>query len=536
MMIRPSRSERSARRDAKRERQLNIQIVLPTKKQEEKKDFKKPIMTKREEDLLKFLNDYYISYRREYISQYTNKEGVASYATNKRPLGDSMVLRHLRKEATIGVLSGLSGSKFITFDIDYNEEVEEVMLQKAQNMTETVISTLRNEFGLNDDEFLVSFSGSKGYHVDVFFEKMVSLNKLERFYNTMLRVVEATTSEIELRPTSGQAVKLPLSINHKTGNECAIVDKDYFNDLDRIAVLETKKIDFARIEEAVEELEDFFPNVLKDKQEISNQKEGESTHDNDFTENLGMDELAMVVRAGHLVEGGSRHRVTLSIATKFNIEGRKQEDAIDLAWSLVSNTFSKHRALLDRSWTLDTLKKETERIVNLAYQNDYRVSTEARKVFLTKEDVLFITNAKTQKQRDMLMIMVVHAKKYADEEGMFYLTHSQMANYGAAKNRSSTKKYYEALQEQELIEVVSQNQYSGRRKEINGQIIAVKDPNIFALMYDVSIGEQQEDGLEVEEFNTKDFKEIVMHFLSAEEIKEALSTNTYYKHYSKCFK
>src|SRR5699024_1888135 len=67
------------------------------------------------------------------------------------------------------------------------------------------------------DYITVSFSGSKGYHVELFFDEAIQWQALEPFYKEVLLKLGKTKKEIELRPT-GNGLKLPLSTHRKTDN------------------------------------------------------------------------------------------------------------------------------------------------------------------------------------------------------------------------------------------------------------------------------------------------------------------------------
>src|SRR5699024_7941320 len=291
-------------------------------------------------------------------------------------------------------------------------------------------------------EILLTFSGSKGYHVEIFFYEMIPNSKLKQFYDLMLRIVEATTKEVELRPTPSQGVKLPLSLNRKTGKKCSIIHKEYLYEMEDVNLLNIQAIEFSRIEVQMEDLIEFYPEVKVDESSMEEDKEKTIQNTNvDFKETVKVDYIEEVLKAGTLIESNSRHNVVLGVASLFNTQGRSMEETLKVTWDIINRTFTEYHHFLDSSWTLPKLRIETERVVELVFKNDIKLGTIAKPVFLAKEDILFTLQANRQKEREILLIMLVHAKKYANKEGVFFLTYNQIAEYGATKNRARARRY-----------------------------------------------------------------------------------------------
>lgn len=506
-------------------------------RRQEKKNRQKKISAERDcEEILQWINERYITTRRKFIEQYNDKEsGEARYITYHKDsskkgmvLADYLIIQHLQQKRTIGVFGGESGSKFISFDVDYED------VDKAQDMAISIIQTLRGEFTLEENEILLTFSGSKGYHVEVFFYEMVPNSKLKQFYDLMLRIVGATTKDVELRPTPKQGVKLPLSLNRKTGKKCSIIHKEYLYEMEDITLLNTQAIEFSRIEMHMEDLIEFYPEVKEDNIFIEENKVKTVRNTNiDFKERIKVDYIKQVLKAGTLIESNSRHNVILGVASLFNTQGRSIEEALKVTWDIINRTFTEYNHFLDPSWTLPKLRKETERVVELVFSNNIKLGTIAKPVFLTKEDILFTLQANSQKEREMLMIMLVHAKKYANKEGVFSLTYNQIADYGATRNRARARRYCESLQTQGLLEIVQTDRFNGRRMLIDGKEIPVKDPNQYRMIYEDNSNQQ---GVKVKDFKINQRKDLIVNLLSKEEIKNTLGLDAYYNHYSKCFK
>ena len=120
--------------------------------------------------------------------------------------------------------------------------------------------------GLPRDKIYVSFSGRKGYHVEVFFDRIVDGNTLFNLYCHVIRNGGLDPDKVEFRPTPSMAIKLPLSVHGSTGNICWFVDRETFNFIeDEEYILSIEQV---RVDDAQHAL--FLPDLdIKGKRRIS---------------------------------------------------------------------------------------------------------------------------------------------------------------------------------------------------------------------------------------------------------------------------
>ena len=157
--------------------------------------------------LVSKFNDLYISYRKEFLEQF--KSG---YTTRKYTLTDYHVEQHLLLKRTFGIRLGEQGHTFfMTFDVDVEND-----LQRAESITVDIVRTLHEYYGIEYDDIHVDFSGKKGYHVTLFFDRAIQDFKLFPFYREVLERVEVTDTEVEFRCSSAYGMKLPLGVNQQT--------------------------------------------------------------------------------------------------------------------------------------------------------------------------------------------------------------------------------------------------------------------------------------------------------------------------------
>lgn len=166
------------------------------------------------EILLEPIKRLYVSCRSHYI---ISRPGQNYYAPKKDGcfccLTDNVLLKHLHREYSVGIYAGNEGSRFICFDVDDGspETVSQVINELAS-------------LGIPKDRVYVSFSGHKGYHVEVFFDRVVDTNRLYNLYQHVITNGNLNPRKVEFRPTQKMAIKLPLSVHRTTGNICWFVD------------------------------------------------------------------------------------------------------------------------------------------------------------------------------------------------------------------------------------------------------------------------------------------------------------------------
>lgn len=155
-------------------------------------------------------------YGEERTSFFWAREGRVLHAKESKAKGKvpkylnrGHIYRHLLGDYAVCVLGSPDGSRFTCFDVDSG----------GWEMAAKVIGALR-DMGVPKDRIYVSTSGGKGYHVEMFYDDKISYMDQRMIYRKMLAMIGATAHEVEFRPTHTQAIKLPLSRHHKTGNWC----------------------------------------------------------------------------------------------------------------------------------------------------------------------------------------------------------------------------------------------------------------------------------------------------------------------------
>lgn len=464
-----------------------------------------------QQDLQQFvdwINTHYITYRQRYLLQRLDGSG---YSTISKPLHDGLIKAHLQQKLTIGVFAGKFITKFMCFDIDAKEG--------AQSLTRDLIDVLVSKYGLSEKNVLLSASGSKGYHIELFFDEPVTLTTIKQFYELVLTDLGATTQQIELRPTN-QGVKLPLSLHRKTGIVCHLLDHNTFTPLPARALFDIEQIERALF---VEQLEEYWTHkpVLVSKEQA---EKFEAVIDGMQVE-IPIDyqeRIQYAIDQKKLLYPNTRHTMTLLLAIYFKDVGLAYPDTMRCIRDILHHSFNVQKGFYSRGTDKCFIDIEINRITTLVYERDYHIKRNNDKpIRFYKEDVLFTLKAKRLPLQKLLFAMICHAKRFATKDGTFYMSYAQMTAYGNASNRRILQTAVNTLEKMELIEIVSRNECKKNSH--------IKRPNYYRL----NMASPKDSGcyFELEKTNINDYTHIVSTLVTSEELKRLVTKNQFYKVY-----
>lgn len=365
------------------------------------------------------LNELYIATRRKYLVQYPT--GYVTYDKNQTSsvwmLNDSLIKRHLDGLNTYGIFNGNVVNKFITFDVDFRENSE------ARWVTLKLIDILVNDFNIDRRDIHASLSGGKGYHVDLYFSRPISLEDTQTFYKrVMVELGAFKTGEVEFRPTYKQGVKLPLGIHQVTGNRCWFVDNQTLEPIETFDYLdEVEPMDADIILDAVIELTE------EQEAEFAEIEASTDTTVNIVDVEKAMSKAVLILDAGRLLASNTRHTTTLTLASFYNSQGLERDEAIDAIMTILHNT---PREYFSEGSTPEHWQKETERLVNVAFDRNYTLGNADKPVTVYKSEILAVLGVGTFRQKQLAYAMLMTSKRYGT---VFYLT------MGSAKKMMGTK-------------------------------------------------------------------------------------------------
>jgi len=373
------------------------------------------------------ISKLYITYRKRFIEQYYNNEkNIVTYKENKYTLKDSIILEHLRQKRIIGVFSGSIITSFICFDVDINDE------NYCKWAVYKIVDALHN-LGILGKYIHISLSGSKGYHVEVFFDQPVYNTDVEKLYNIVLNEFDLINlkkyGDIELRPcitktNSVLGVKLPLGINLKTNNVCWFCD--YSKSLKPI-----KKYDYVlSIEQMPKEIllnilekENDIPITPKqqyDIEEITEKHKSLPEYKNNIDEKYTIDKVLDLIHNGLQITG-SRHNALFNIIKYYKHVGFSQEVAKEYAIQWMEQ---QDKTTYTTKW--EAIILDINEIAEYVYSNNCSFVIKNIDINITMEEITEIIKIKGKNNRLVLYSLLIHSKRYATKNGIFYMSYNQM--------------------------------------------------------------------------------------------------------------
>lgn len=473
-------------------------------------------MTKQNQsEIVKKINELYIMTRFKYLVQFPGgKYATLDQRKDNRiiPLNDSFINSHLKGERTYGIFSGGYFAKFITFDIDCEGHDE-----TARWAVYKIIDILTTEHNIMRNDIHVSLSGNKGYHVDLFFDRPVLVEDLRKFYTSVTTEVgPLPVGKIEFRPTWSSGVKLPLGVHQKTGTRCWFVDRDTLEPVESFDyILDIKPMPAEIISEKDFELTDDqaaeFEEIIR-------------TVDPNITIVNASDSLKRakrILEAGRLTESNTRHTTTVILASFFNSQGWEKQDAIDAIMNILHNT---PREYFNPDSTPDFWQKETERIVNLAFDRDYRLGNENKEIIIHKSEIKEVLKAETFRTKQVAFAMLITAKRYGR---LFYFTYGASVKMIGIKSPNTFFDAVKRLEKSKFIKVVRRGEIDKAASREKGRIF--KKPNKYRLLINEPAPDEPYVVIKPDDVDSADLVDITKSLLTEDEIKQHVKRYEYTK-------
>lgn len=414
------------------------------------------------------LNELYITTRRKYLVQTADSYITLDRANSDRiwTLNDSMLALHLSGGTTYGIFNAGGANKFITFDVDYSDDMPMARWASAK-----LIDVLINDFHIARADIHVSESGGKGYHVDLFFDKPLSADTAHRFYQNVINAAELPPNKVEFRPTWTQGVKLPLGIHQKTGRRCWFVDNETFAPVESYDYLDgVEPMDAALIVdgaiELTQEQEAEFREIVK-RTDVSKTT---------VTATQSMRKAARILKAGRLTASGTRNDTTHLLAKFFYSQGVDEADAIEQIMDVLLNT---PREYFDKKSTPEHWRKETERLVYDAYRKGYTLGNADKEITIYKSEILAVLGVGTFRQKQLAYAMLVASKRFGD---VFYLTMNTAMEMLGTKSRDTVNNGIKKLVAVGFMEYRRKAEVDKARSHELGRL--VHKPNLYSLLID----------------------------------------------------
>jgi hypothetical protein len=165
-----------------------------------------------------------------YARQWKNSEGHCGYMPVNEHLNEKVVRNHLLGNISVGIyqLRMDSTVNWLCFDVDIQKSIikeaftDDDLLKRVMLDVKNTAVKIYNECAKYSIDAYMEFSGYKGYHVWVFFDKPIVARMVKKFANQLiLNIIPEKNTVIEVFPKQnfvksdgyGNLVKLPLGVH-----------------------------------------------------------------------------------------------------------------------------------------------------------------------------------------------------------------------------------------------------------------------------------------------------------------------------------
>lgn len=412
------------------------------------------------------LGELYVTTRFKYLMQ-TDSGYIALNSNQKshvQPLHDGFLAAHVEGKYTYGVFDRNGKTKFLTFDVDYPQESE------ARWATLKLIDVLCEDFGISREDIHVSLSGSKGFHVDLFFADVIETAQARQFHAKVMQAFgNRGSGDVEFRPTFTQGVKLPLGIHRKTGNRCHFCNVYTLEPIENpayilgIEPMAAEIVLDALIELSAEQEEEFARVVSRT-----------DTSLNAVDASRAREKAAAILDAGRLTHSNTRHNATFTLAVFFHSQGYEQADAVEAIMDILLNT---PREYFSADSLPDFWEKEATRLTAYVFEKEITLGNVDKTVTVFKSEILAVLNVGTFRQKQLAYAMLITSKRYGR---VFYLPQTVAMKMLGTNARQTVVNATKKLVECGFIEYVRRNEIDVAASREAGQVR--KKPNKYRLM------------------------------------------------------
>jgi hypothetical protein len=419
-----------------------------------------------EKEIIQKINDLYILYRKKWL-----KFDETGYSTISSIITDYHVKNHLQGYYTLGVFAGEIFTKFICFDVDVKDP------QMAKWTVYKLVNTLQ-EIGIPGEYIYISTSGNKGFHVEIFFNKPVFNTDIKQFYLMVLNYAELLNidyGKVELRPTHTQGVKIPLGKHFTTNRICWYVDYD----------TGLKPIEDYNYILCIQQMDtEFFYNILnktKDSIDITEQQALEyenivarhkplKIYQENIDPDVTIETIENLIKTGLKMQG-TRHNALLKIAKYNKYIGLSADDNKQF---LIDWMEKQDKRTYTTKW--EDVLKDIDLIIQYTYERNYSLTIRQSNITISANEIEEILKIKGKNHKLVLYALLVHSKRYANKDDIFYISYKQIEETTGLSQRNIIR----------IIKDLEINKYIQVFRNISGDNKLIKDTNRYKinLLYD----------------------------------------------------
>ncbi len=335
-------------------------------------------------DVVNSLTELYVTFRGRYVVAINGKMFIPHVSNGQcKKLDNAAIIGHLNQKYALGVFSTMTGSKFLCFDIDLPEP--EIVHKVMHGLC---------EFGVQKELIYVSSSGGKGFHVEIFFTGLIYLNLLHDLYRWVIDKEGLDPKKVEFRPTFGQAIKLPLSKHHKTGNVCWYLDRDTLEPIRSMSYITTI------VQMDRDSVEDMIRCKIK----------SIGSHSEDYSSPTHVRFLPSIKLPDYgddpmMTGPGMRHNLMKSIAVHERYKGTSQEE--------IEAKLKEWVAKQNPDFFTDPMSVITydaESLASFVWSDKFVVAN--RKLTITRSDLETVLSCRPSLQKRVLFLILLYCRRY----------------------------------------------------------------------------------------------------------------------------
>ncbi|MNO23414.1 MarR family protein [compost metagenome] len=410
--------------------------------------------------LLCKINQLIIGERKRFLEQYGQGEN-AKYYTAKRTLKDEIIAQHLEGERTIGCYYIGSTSKFLCFDID--EPEPDIPLQLLKML---------KDIGFEQHELHLEHSGSKGWHIWLFFDGNISISTLSAFGKYFIKELGHDRHCIELRPEqykNSRGIKLPFAIHRKTMKRTSFLDHylfplsdgvQYFLNIVPIAKKRFEQLAFDALE--TEENSSAILQVSKEYEETP----VESMNRTEFIKKSSLNQLAEKLLEFGIpkrVPGDSfgRHYYQYFIALYYKEQGLSEEETLNevLKWALREKCYKR-----SNSSEREIIQDVTIDVHHIYGKDKMFYSAIPPEISFSKADIEFLFSVEEIICQYVAWAVLVLGRIY-HHNGRFFFSVRQLASV-TGLSRSAVHRRLRILIAMNYIYVIEQGEYLSKKSSV----------------------------------------------------------------------
>lgn len=457
-------------------------------------------------DIAQQLMNLYCFYRSKWVMQKPAANNACLMITQQTKFRVHQVIQHMLGFYSMCVFAGTKATGFISIDVDVG----------GADAVRKVIDTMV-DIGIPKDRIYVSFSGRKGYHVDIFFHKYIWNDKARIFYEELIYRSGLDRRKIEFRPTSGQAIKLPLGVHQATGNRCWFLDPETMEPIEDMGyVHKIQKLDADWFHELVNGImKSHYNDIYTEKKEIMSARPAPEDKKRDEPPKPKAKFHGMSLM---LTAPGTRHNVQTKVAARARMDGHDYDEIVDIQMDWYSK---QNQAYINSSE--DEVRLDAEqiaawamRVVQVNEKNKEKPKPEETVktvgIVVTKDMIPYVLNAPTKSVRLIMFFLMLFSIKY----GEIMVSYDKIGYYTGMSVPTIAK----------AIKWLSENKFIGKKNTIAKQskFFVLKGCNAYSFPGEKKFRAPynkylQRDSVAIKAFVTKDNLEDVYYQTLASMVK-----------------